>query len=109
MFGARDLSAEVDLPGRQTGNLRGSVVQQLESLGWTSIDQGPDIPHDPGKSLRQDFRQRLLPDVFFKAVTAINKTVEDKPWLTDKQLNDLHLLLHNLVVFERQINSYKHS
>lgn len=64
-------------------------LQQLESLGWTAIDQGLDIPHDPGKSLRQNFRQWLLPGVFFKAVTAINKTAEDKPWLTDKQLNDL--------------------
>ncbi len=64
-------------------------LQQLESLGWTAIDQGPEIPQDPGKSLRQTFRQWLLPDVFAKAVAAINKTAEGKSWLTDKQLSDL--------------------
>ncbi|WP_457553288.1 type I restriction endonuclease subunit R, partial [Desulfobacula sp.] len=64
-------------------------LHQLESLGWTAIDQGSDIPHDPEKSLRQNFRQWILPDIFFKAVKAINKTAEDRPWLTDKQLNDL--------------------
>ena len=64
-------------------------LNQLESLGWTAIDQGSDIPHAPGKSLRQNFRQWILPDIFFKAVKAVNKTAEDKPWLTDKQLNDL--------------------
>ncbi len=64
-------------------------LQQLESLGWTAIDQGSDIPHDPNKSLRQTFRQWLLPDVFAAAVTAINKTAAGETWLTDKQLNDL--------------------
>ncbi len=42
-------------------------LQQLEAQGWTAIDQGPDIPHDPGKSLRQTFRQWLLPDVFVRS------------------------------------------
>ena len=62
---------------------------QLQSLGWTAIDQGSEIPQDPGKSLRKTFRQWILPDVFAKAITAINKTTEGKSWLTDKQLNDL--------------------
>lgn len=64
-------------------------LQQLETLGWSIVDQGPDIPQDPGRSLRQTFRQWILPDVFAKAVSAINKTAGGKTWLTVKQLNDL--------------------
>jgi hypothetical protein len=30
-------------------------LEQLASLGWTSIDQGSDIPQNPSKSLRQTF------------------------------------------------------
>ena len=49
-------------------------LQQLESLGWQIIDQGAEIPSDPSKSLRLNFRQWLLPDVFAKAVAALNTT-----------------------------------
>ena len=61
-------------------------LQQLASLGWTIIDQGREIPQDPGKSLRRTFRQWILPDVFARAVSAINTTVAGDPWLTEKQL-----------------------
>lgn len=64
-------------------------LEQLESLGWTAVDQGPDIPHDSGKSLRQTFRQWILPDLFAGAVADINRTAEGKTWLTNRQLNDL--------------------
>ncbi|OIO70881.1 MAG: type I restriction endonuclease subunit R [Zetaproteobacteria bacterium CG_4_9_14_3_um_filter_49_83] len=64
-------------------------LQQLESLGWQIIDQGAEIPSDPSKSLRLNFRQWLLPDVFAKAVAALNTTADGKPWLTSKQLQDL--------------------
>ncbi len=63
---------------------------QLETLGWSAVDQGPDIPQDPLKSLRGSFRQWLLPEVFFKAVSAINTTASGEEWLTEKQLHDLH-------------------
>ncbi len=65
-------------------------LAQLSDLNWNSIDQGSDIPQDPQKSLRQNFRQWLLPDVFFKAVSAINTTVSGEEWLTKKQLQDLY-------------------
>ena len=65
-------------------------LQQLETLGWTVIDQGPDIPQDPTKSQRQTFRQWLLPNIFARAVAAINTTAAGESWLTDKQLYDLH-------------------
>ncbi|MCY1196695.1 type I site-specific deoxyribonuclease, HsdR family [compost metagenome] len=64
-------------------------LQQLQSLGWEVIDQGPDIPADPTRSLRASFRQWLLPDVFAKAVAALNPGTEGDTWLTEKQLSEL--------------------
>lgn len=70
-------------------------LQQLAGLGWQVIDQGRDIPSDPSTSLRASWRQWLLPEVFTKAISALN-THAGKPWLTPKQLQDLHdqLLRH---------------
>ena len=64
-------------------------LQQLAELKWISIDQGEAIPQNPVLSFRQSFRQWLLPDVFAKTVATINTTNDGKPWLTDKQLQDL--------------------
>jgi len=64
-------------------------LHQLESLGWTVIDQGSGIPQDAGPSLRPNFRQWLLPEVFDKAVRAINRTADGREWLTARQLEDL--------------------
>jgi len=70
------------------------LLTQLESMGWMVIDQGPGIPKDPTKSLRTDFRQWLLKDVFCRAVREINKTDSSdgkgERWLTDSQLEQLH-------------------
>ena len=66
-------------------------LDQLQSLGWQAIDQSQGlIPTDPAKSLRDSFRQWLLPGVFREAVRAINRNVDGSPWLTGRQLNDLH-------------------
>lgn len=64
-------------------------LQQLAALGWTVIDQGTGIPQDAGPSLRGNFRQWLLPEVFDTAVRAINRTNDGSAWLTDRQLEDL--------------------
>jgi type I restriction enzyme R subunit len=64
-------------------------LHQLQGLGWQIVDQGPEIPSDPTKSLRLNFRQWLLPEAFAKSVAALNITADGKPWLTDKQLQDL--------------------
>ncbi len=64
-------------------------LEQLTDLGWTCIDQGPDIPQDPAVSLRQSFRQLILPDVFSQSVSAINTTSDGEQWLTGRQLQDL--------------------
>lgn len=64
-------------------------LQQLTDLSWNIIDQGEGIPQNPSLSLRQNFRQLLLPDVFGKAVATINTTNDGQSWLTDKQLEGL--------------------
>jgi|GEM_PF-1796328 len=53
-------------------------LPQLAALGWEIIDQGQDIPSDPGKSQRLNFRQWLLPELFARAVAALNTTSEGK-------------------------------
>lgn len=71
-------------------------LQQLAELGWTVIDQGTGIPQDANPSLRANFRQWLLPEVFDRTVRAINRTDDGREWLTDRQLEDLRgqLLRH---------------
>jgi type I restriction enzyme R subunit len=59
-------------------------LDQLAALGWKIVDQGCGmIPSDPAASLRENFREWLMPNVFRDAVREIN------PWLTDRQLEDL--------------------
>jgi len=65
-------------------------LDQLAALGWQVVDQGQGfIPSDPAKSLRASFREWFLPEVFRDAVRAINLTPDGKPWLSDRQLDDL--------------------
>lgn len=55
-------------------------LDQLATLGWTVIDQGYGvIPSDPAASLRNNFREWLLPEVFRQSVRALN------PWLRVKR------------------------
>jgi len=75
-------------------------LQQLAELGWTVIDQGTGVPQDAAPSLRGNFRQWLLPEVFDSSVRAMNRTDDGphagKTWLTDRQLEELRsqLLRH---------------
>ena len=64
-------------------------LDQLAALGWTVIDQGPDIPSDPSKSLRTGFREVLLRDEFNKAVRSINVTDDGREWLAKVRHNDI--------------------
>lgn len=64
-------------------------LQQLAGLGWTVIDQGTGIPQDAAPSLRANFREWLLPEVFDSAVRVINRTTDGEAWLTNRQLDDL--------------------
>lgn len=65
-------------------------LDQLAALGWTVIDQAAGVPTDPTKSLRVSFREVTLRDEFNRSIRAINTTVDGRPWLTDRQLDDLH-------------------
>lgn len=64
-------------------------LRQLAAQGWTVIDQGPQLPQDAAPSLRASFRPWWLPGVFREAVRALNTLPDGKPWLTDRQLDDL--------------------
>jgi type I restriction enzyme, R subunit len=64
-------------------------LKKLQALGWEIIDQGQEIPSDPDRSRRASFRQWLLPEVFTRAVAALNPGAKGRTWLTDKQLLDL--------------------
>ena len=39
-------------------------LDKLRQLGWQVIDQGIGVPQDPAKSLREHFKQVVLPQVF---------------------------------------------
>lgn len=64
-------------------------LNQLAEQGWTVIDQGSGIPQQAVPSLRNSFREWLLPEVFDNAVRAINRTDDNREWLTDRQLEEL--------------------
>src|SRR5690606_13247564 len=64
--------------------------------GWTVIDHGGYggeahgfVPSDPAISLRASFREWLLPEVFRESVRALNLTADGRPWLSDRQLDEL--------------------
>lgn len=66
-------------------------LDHLHTLGWTIIDQGVNlIPTDPTLSLRKNFREWVLPDVFRNAIRSINKTDTGEKWLSDRQLDDVY-------------------
>lgn len=64
-------------------------LAQLAIQGWSVIDQGPQLPHDPARSLRTSFRPWWLPGVFRVAVQALNLLPDGTPWLTERQLDEL--------------------
>lgn len=65
-------------------------LDQLATLGWTVIDQGHGIiPSDPAASLRNSFREWILPEVFRRSIRSLNRTADGKEWLTERQLDDL--------------------
>jgi len=63
-------------------------LQQLAQQGWQIIDQGQGIPQDPSISLRGNFREWLLPEVFNQAVSGLNKTTMGQQGLSTNQLLD---------------------
>lgn len=70
-------------------NVEKPFLDQLQEQGWTVVDNGIGLQENPATTLRENFRQWILPEVFNKAVSAINKTSDGKEWLTEKQLSEL--------------------
>ena len=65
-------------------------LDQLAALGWTVIDQGEGfIPSDPAPSLRLIFPRVAAAGGVSRRGARINTTADGKPWLTDRQLDDL--------------------
>jgi type I restriction enzyme R subunit len=76
-------------------NVEKPFLDKLRLLGWHVIDQGLGVPQDPTRSLRDNFKEVVLPHVFKKSISAINKTDDGKEWLTDKQLDEILFELQN--------------
>ena len=70
-------------------NVEKPFLDKLRQLGWQVIDQGIGVPQEPARSLRENFKQVLLPEVFKDSIRAINNTAGGKEWLTEKQLDEI--------------------
>lgn len=72
-------------------NVEKPFLEKLRELNWQVIDQGSHgIPQDPAISLRSNFKEVTLKEIFLQAVKRIN-TSGGSEWLTDKQLEDVYL------------------
>lgn len=76
-------------------NVEKPFLDKLRQLGWQVIDQGLGVPQNPAKSLRNSFKQFLLPGVFKESIKTINKTVDGTKWLTDNQLDEILFEIQN--------------
>lgn len=76
-------------------NVEKPFLDKLRQLNWKVIDQGFGIPQDPEKSLRENFKQVLLPKVFKESIKAINKMADGREWLTETQLNEILFEIEN--------------
>ena len=76
-------------------NVEKPFLDKLRQLGWTVIDQGIGVPQEPEKSLRENFKQVLLPNEFKKSIKKINTTPDGREWLTDKQLDEILFEIQN--------------
>ena len=76
-------------------NVEKPFLDKLRQLNWQVIDQGMGVPQDPEKSLRNNFKEVLLPKVFKDAVKKINILPDGREWLTDKQLDEILFELGN--------------
>ncbi|PWK28221.1 type I restriction enzyme R subunit [Arcicella aurantiaca] len=71
-------------------NVEKPFLTKLTALGWQVIDQGfGGIPKDPTKSLRANFKEVTLKEIFKASIKEINKH-QGEAWLTDKQLEDIY-------------------
>lgn len=76
-------------------NVEKPFLDKLRQLGWQVIDQGQGVPQESARSLRENFKQVLLPQEFKKAIKKINTTPDGREWLTDKQLDEILFEIQN--------------
>jgi type I restriction enzyme R subunit len=76
-------------------NVEKPFLDKLRQLGWQVIDQGLGIPQEPEKSLRNNFKEVILPKVFKEWIKKINVTDDGREWLTDKQLDVILFEIQN--------------
>ena len=77
-------------------NVERPFLDKLRQLNWQVIDQGLGVPQEPGKSLRNTFKEVVLPTEFKKAIKKINVTPDGREWLTNKQLDELLFEIQNM-------------
>lgn len=71
-------------------NVERPFLDKLRQLGWEVIDHGSGfIPQDPAFSKRTSFRECLLEQEFRASLKRINVTNDGRPWLTEKQIEDV--------------------
>jgi type I restriction enzyme R subunit len=71
-------------------NVERPFLDKLRQIGWDVIDQGCGfIPQDPHVSKRESFREILLIKEFRASLKRINRTDDDRSWLTEKQIDDV--------------------
>jgi len=76
-------------------NVEKPFLEKLRLLSWLVIDQGIGIPQEPQKSLRENFKQVVLPEEFKKAIKKINTNPDGRAWLTGKQLDEILFEIQN--------------
>ena len=71
-------------------NVEKPFLEKLRQIGWQVIDHGASgIPQNSKKSLRNNFKEVVLKNVFKETLKEINLTEDGKEWLTDKQLDEV--------------------
>ena len=76
-------------------NVEKPFLEKLRLLGWQVIDQGIGVPQESQKSLRENFKQVVLPEEFKKAIKKINTTPDGRAWLTNNQLDEILFEIQN--------------
>ncbi len=76
-------------------NVEKPFLDKLRQLNWYVVDQGLGVPQEPEKSMRNNFKEVLLPKVFKESIKKINLTDDGREWLTEKQLDEILFEIQN--------------
>ena len=67
-------------------NVEKPFLDKFRQLGWEVIDQGIGVPQDSTKSLRENFKQVLLPQVLLKTILRL--------LMNELQIGNLNCITH---------------